>query len=773
MTIDYQKFPISNFRIGYDEAVEPWLLPKDAYQVMINAHLYRGVIEKIEGYNLYANMTNRIVQSLGTPDGMTKSFTITLAHQPSSTNFFAFGEIIVGTSAETFMYQSDASNTLINLVGSAGGSGTVNLTTKAVTIIFNTAPPSGTYSTIFFVYDYDVTTNAIMGIKQYFTNVGGQQIMIFDTKRVGIITPLLGTALQLQEMCPYSVEEIPHDYLQSAIFTGDDMTLTFSGTLDAKSFLPGSVVILQFTSAGVSVAGSIKDNSFGGLTGSFGAVTVTGSINYSTGAYTVTFSVAPTAGNVFDATVDLYGDLFTGDFTNFFSVTNYQYYAFFTNYVDPIFYYDGSFIHYLNTILAAPTRITAASGKPNNLGITTCLHVTTNRERLLLLSPTLSVGGKQVSAIYRSTTGQPLDFTNGGILIAPTSEPIRTFSYINTDLVVRFASSERIFKYTADNFAPFRWDTTNSLWDCDAPYSAINYDAYFTSVGKPAIVASDGVNVTRADEQIPDFTDPTVLSQQTPMPFMSQTSIAQCYGERFDDEKEGWLCFNSSPVDENGPTASDNILAFNYLDDTYAVYSFPFSCLGFGTIINVQTWGTITTYWENMEYNWDSYQIQKKSLVDLAGDQFDRVFALRQGNTLTNVDGSVSPVLMNVITKNFNPFIDDGQLARLGYIDLFVSAYNTTTLRVQFFVNDQLYVDGNGVIQGYYQETLLQFNTTDAMSPNTNQTKVWKRIYVGAVGKIHTIRFYQNIDDFGETNEQPVYIHGMILYMKPAGRIFN
>ena len=79
-------------------------------------------------------------------------------------------------------------------------------------------------------------------------------------------------------------------------------------------------------------------------------------------------------------------------------------------------------------------------------------------------------------------------------LQAPTSEPIRTFSYINTDQVVRFADSERVFRYMGDFTAPFRWDSTNNNWGCDAQYTAINYDTYFTSIGKTAIVGSDGVN---------------------------------------------------------------------------------------------------------------------------------------------------------------------------------------------------------------------------------------------------------------------------------------
>lgn len=773
---EYQGFAISNFRTGFDESVEPWLLPRDAYQKLVNAHLYRGVLQKIAGYTLYAKMSTRNIMSLGTPDGVTKTFTINIPSTPTTSNFFAYGTIVVGTSAETFMYNGDASSTVINLIGSAGGTGTVNLSTLVVTITFNTAPPLSTFSSIFFIWDsVPAMVTAIMGIKPYYNPNGSQEILVFDQLHVGKIVPIFGV-LAMTADANQGISEIPSAYYESAKITGDGTTTTFTGTLAGHPLVPGTVTFFQFDQDGLPVNTTINgafvpenviDNGMGGLKGTNPGLTATGSINYVTGAYTITFGTPPVLNNYFDSSEGVFGDLFTGSISNFFTVYNYQGKAFFTNSVDPIFYYDGNLIQYLNTNLE-PKNVSVSVGVPI-YDITQTLHLTVNRERLILLSPTVE-SQPQLNAAFWSVAGNPLDFINDEQLYAPTSQPIRTFGYINTDLIVRFANSERILRYTEDAFSPFRWDSTNVVWACDAPYSAISYDKWFSSVGRPAIVGSDGVNVKRVDEIIPDFTDPTVLAQQVPVPYMSQTSIKQCYGERFDDIKEGWLCYNSSPQDESEPTASDNVLAFNYLDQTYAIYQFPFSCLGKGTIINVPTWGTIFTTWQDMEITWGSYDIQQNALIDLGGDQFDTVFKLNSGNTLG--DGE-TPVLMDVITKNFNPFIEEGQLSRLGYVDLFVSAYNTSTMRVQFYANDQLYIDGSGNPAGFYQETMLRFNTMDAMSVTKNQTKVWKRIYVGAVAKEHTLRFYQNDADFGTNLEQPIFIHAMVLYFKPAGRIFN
>jgi hypothetical protein len=786
---EYQGFAISNARTGFDEAVEPWLLPRDGYQQIINAHLYRGIIEKIEGYTLFAPFTNRNILSLGTPDGIQRTWTGTLPSVPITSNITAYGTIVVGSTAETFMYTSDASSTVVNLTGSATGSGTVTIggvSAGDYSITFNTAPPANTNSSIFIEWDsYPVTKTAIMGIKQYYAPDGSQKVLVFDQKRVGVIVSNLGQ-LAFNAGAEQDVQELPHDYYQSAIFTGaGGMTFTSGGSppyqLLGVPFQPGTLMWTEYNAAGVPTGRVITDNGTGGLTGTD---VTSGAVNYITGTYTITFSVAPANGNYFDSTTGIYGNLFTGTYSNFFSLTNYQYKAFFCNNVDPIFYYDNVSVHYLNTSTEIPGPITSTSGRPvyssAQYNITKCLHLFTYRTTLLLISPTVYSGPSaslMQSTIYWSEFLNPLDFTNDDFATASTSEGIRAIGYINTDLVVRFSNSERIFRYTNDPNEPFRFDSTNNMWACDAPYSTINYDSWFSTVGRPAIVGSDGVNVKRVDEIIPDFTDPVRISQQTPVPFLNQSSIIQSYGERFDDIKEGWLCYNSLPEGQMTPQPSDNVLAFNYLDGTYAVYSFPFSCLGFGMIQNVPTWSSITEAWSMMSDTWDAYNLQDNALVDLAGDQYDRVYELNNGATQTVAGDPMTlpePVRLSVITKNFNPFIEQGQLARFGYLDLFVSADANTMIRVQFYLNDQLYIDALGNPNGYYQETILQFNTTDAMSPNTNQVKVWKRIYVGAVGKEHTVRIYQNPLDFtNRTQYQPVYIHALVFYFKPAGRIFN
>lgn len=843
---EYKGFPVSNYRTGFDEAVEPWLLPRDAVQVLQNAHLYRGVIEKINGYDAYTKMSYRtIVQMTGTINGVNKTFTITLTSALTTNSFTAQSTTNAGaTQIEIFTYLSDASATLINLKGSLGGTGTIDLTNPnapVVSITFNTAPVSilvggVQYNAVIFTYDgppLNPMTGAlaykpIMGIKPYYEISGAQDILIFDTRRVGKVVAITSIAIGSLLSLDYGIEEIPHE-VQTANITitpaFDGVTKTFHGTI-VNPIVPGMVTFYLYTNVPALVE-TITDNGDGLLTGTAGA---TGFINYFTGQWTITFVAAPPATNTMNTSVCMYGDVFTGDFTNFFSVCNYTFKAFITNNIDEIRYYDGHCLFFLDTNLEAVAVNSIA------YDISTCLFVEVNRERLLLVSPVVD-GVPVLNGIYWSKAGDPLDFTNDEQLLAPTSEAIRTYKIINSDMIVRFSNSERIFRYTGDAFSPFRWDSTNAIWRTDAPYSAINYDTYFTAVGKPAIIASDGVNIRRADEIIPDFTDPYRIDQQSPALFLDQTSIGQCYGERFDDLKEGWMCYKSSPNESDTVEPSDSILAFNYLDQTYAIYTFPFSCLGFGSVITTLVWGNDYREWGSIQDTWGSYEFAENSLVDLSGDQFGNVFLLDNSNMMgANKTGDITnvstaspavvtstahglytgdqiviqnvidtigfaainnqqfvvtvidantfsvpfdttllpdyvsggnwftmPVIFEIITKNFNPFVEEGQLSRLGYVDLFVSANDESNFRVQFYADDMLDYNFNT----YYQETMLTLTAG-------GQTKVWKRIYVGAVAKEHTLRIYQNLADFSvDTIDQPVKVHAIIPYFKPAGRIFN
>ena len=353
---DYQGFPISNFRTGFSEQVEPWLLPRDAFQVLQNAHLYRGVVEKINGYDLFAKMSYRqTIQMTGAIDGVNKTFTATLTGPITTTSFIAQGAINgVPSTAEIFTYFNDASPTLLNLQDSvAGGSGTIDITNPnapVVTITFNTAPtaiiPFATeYNAVIFTYDtVPPNPEPIMGIEPYFAANGSQTILIFDTLRAGQIVAITSPALEALLLANNGVEELPHQIQAAGLTLTNVMGNTYIGTIAGAPLVPGEVTIYQYDSTGALIL-TITDNGVGGL---FTGATHLGAINYfMDNSKLHSQHHLQWEQHIIQALVSMV-ITFSGDYTDFFSVTNYKNAAFITNNVDPIRFWNGACLMYFD-----------------------------------------------------------------------------------------------------------------------------------------------------------------------------------------------------------------------------------------------------------------------------------------------------------------------------------------------------------------------------------------------------------------------------------------
>jgi len=90
-------------------------------------------------------------ESIGTGDGTTTTFNATLANVPVIP-----GTVSITDGTETFSDNGDGT-----LTGDAGGSGTVNYNTGAVSVTFNTAPANGAGITANYEYNIKYTYVAI------------------------------------------------------------------------------------------------------------------------------------------------------------------------------------------------------------------------------------------------------------------------------------------------------------------------------------------------------------------------------------------------------------------------------------------------------------------------------------------------------------------------------------------------------------------------------------------------------------------------------------
>lgn len=384
------------------------------------------------------------------------------------------------------------------------------------------------------------------------------------------------------------------------------------------------------------------------------------------------------------ATYDASFTGFTGNISNFVNWTNWQPYSgaasllYMANNKDPITTYNGTTV--------AQTAIYVDSTQT----ITTALDVKVYKQRLLAIRPTLSSDGAQNQSIYWCSVQNPsawrVDIAGeGGFLDAPTSDVIESAEFIRDSLVVNFSNSTWLFRYTGSDINPFRWDKLNDSKSTNAPYASISYDERATSIGKTGLTACDGVNVQRYDIPIISY-----YENEFSMEYYQQT-----FAQRYDNLSQTWILYvsqdNKFPIVKSVAPGADKALIYNFVENTWATYTFPIplTCLGTYKLISGETWSSLTQAWEDTDIPWQSYD-QKESIILLAGDTTGHIYHMDDTTAVTDNGTTIIP---DIVTTRWNPIMQMGQKTQFGYIDIYyyvasINPENPVSVTLNFYANN-------------------------------------------------------------------------------------
>ena len=193
--MSYSSFLIANYATGYDKELQPWLLPNDAFTQLTDCYVYRGVLNKRDGYNGFATgktstyTESRMVHNvadevIGAANGILLVFTSTLADIPLRRGSVTITYTIAATPHSVtdngnggftgFDIDSTPANTF------------VNYTTGAIQITFTVAPDNATNVTV--TYD-GFQGLPVMGIMSYWPVNDVRQMLVVDTKYVNLYNP--------------------------------------------------------------------------------------------------------------------------------------------------------------------------------------------------------------------------------------------------------------------------------------------------------------------------------------------------------------------------------------------------------------------------------------------------------------------------------------------------------------------------------------------------------------------------------------------------------
>lgn len=300
------------------------------------------------------------------------------------------------------------------------------------------------------------------------------------------------------------------------------------------------------------------------------------------------------------------GTTWSGNDSDFFWSTNYwvnagnQKLFWVTNFssTDPIRYTDGTtWTDFAPTINAAGDILAK------------CLCILPFRGRLVVFNTfegaNFGASIQQFQRIRWAAIGNPLladawrdDIRGkGGFLDIPTAESIISVGFVRDNLVIYCERSTWQLRYTGRSIAPFQIEKVNSELGAESTFSAVQFDTSLVGVGDKGIVECDSYKSDRIDIKIPDL----VYSFNN-----NNNGTKRVHGIRNYQKR---LAFWTYPLEENAGTFPDRRLVYNYENDSWAIYTDSLTCFGtyqaqtskrwidYAPLVDANTWEAQNSSW--------------------------------------------------------------------------------------------------------------------------------------------------------------------------------
>lgn len=406
----YDRFMVApeGFSVGLESDKRPWLIPDEAFATLQNAYVFRGRVRKRFGSyptgDISSIYNSRLGILIGTTDG-SGNLSVTV---PGTV--FAVGQgFKIGTEVFT-VYQTGTPAVML----STGTTPTKTYNTTTGAVIFGGAAAATD------VYFYPATP--VMGISLYENGpVNDQPTYAFDTQF-------------------------------AYVFAGGFWTR--SGT-------------------GVTPQWHGTDDNFFWIS------------NY----YSTLSNIKALFISNFNATVPTPAG--TDDPMWYFNGTNWAIFK-------PVFLSDGSFVQAAQIIVPFKNRLLLLNTIEQSAGGVNSSF--TNRCRFSHLGSPLSNN----AFLEPNQTYLGSNADGGGFLDAATDEIITSAEFVKDRLIVYFERSTWEIVFTNNQIEPFLWQKINTELGSEAPFSTVPFDKVVLAIGNTGVHACNGSNVERIDNKIPE-----------------------------------------------------------------------------------------------------------------------------------------------------------------------------------------------------------------------------------------------------------------------------
>jgi hypothetical protein len=470
----------------------------------------------------------------------------------------------------------------------------------------------------------------------------------------------------------------------------------------------------------------------------------------------------------------------------------------------------------------------------------TSLIIIPYKERLVVLNTQEETGTGVVNFPQRARwcqIGDPLQ-TNawqddiqgkGNFIDAATNEHIVTAFFYNDVLLVGFERSLWQLRYTGNRLLPFIWQRISAELGAESTFSQVAFDQGVTMISNRAIINATSTNATRIDAKIPDEVFNFHNENDGPK---------RVHGVRdFRNELAYWT-FPSAAKNKKFP---DKLLVLNYREGSWSFFKDSFTVLSNFQRFNDITWaGLRRVSWESLAVPWNDPSLQSEYPDIVAGNQNGFTVVLNkktindsslyvtnisianpavvtssdhnlENNTFIRFTGVIGPSLndktyltknitqntfelwqwdpsiqnavpventntylgggeiivltnINVKTKKFNFFKEQGTSLRIPYIDLLMSTTENGQISLDIIYNE-----------ADFTNITLQIPTTQVSEQISGQNFYWQRVYLDTIAQLIQFRMYLSNDQMNDFDIVSSLIEqqGLMIWAESTGRLIG
>lgn len=437
----------------------------------------------------------------------------------------------------------------------------------------------------------------------------------------------------------------------------------------------------------------------------------------------------------------------------------------------------------------------------------------------------------------QTTGGQFGD--GGGFVDATTEEAIVNAGFIKDRLIVYFERSTWELAYTGNELQPFVWQKINTELGSESQQSVVPFDKSLLAIGSTGVHACNGANVERIDNKIPDLifqiVDKNIGVQR--VAGIRDFFVEMVYWTFPSTEGGDNETYPTKVLVYNYRTGSwgvndDSITAFGYFEqqlDTTWASSVPLTWeqanmtwasgiieAQFRQVIAGNQEGYVFIINPDVSRNASVLQITNMvvsgtgvnlTIIDhnlsvgdyivienaqgITGDINNFIFPVFQVLTANSIrinpasftgtytgGGVVGRVsVIDILTKQYNPYVDKGRDVYIQKIDFGIEATESGEVTIDYFPSatelSMLTAGGSLGTNMLMGTGVLETSPYATIPLEAEQTRLWHPIYLQTQGECIQMRLY--LSQTQATTPSIAFsdfqLDGMILYCQPTGRL--